>query len=83
MKTCLVQSNYWHNPGIKITLQHDHLAPEGAIHVEMALEDVLKALQADFKHPLLLWSRKQLKSSLEAAMTSVLEKMKHATSEVM
>jgi len=83
MKTYLVQSNYWHNPGIKITLHQDDLAPEGAIHVEVDFEDVIKAILVEISHPFKIWTRASQEKALREAITKVLDKSKHATSQVM
>jgi len=83
MKTVLVQSNYWHNPGIKITLQHDEIAPEGAIHVEADFEDVVKALLNEMDHPIKIWTRQRLESAIRKALETTLEKVKESTIKVM
>ena len=83
MKTYLVQSNYWHNPGIKITLQQDDTAPEGAIHVEVDFEDAIKAILVELAHPLKIWTRSSQEKALRKAINTVLEKSKHSTNQVM
>jgi len=82
-KTHLVISNHWHNPGINIIIKHDSESPQGSIHVEMSMEDFMKALAKELKHPICVWSRKKQTKELKDACTTVLEKAKQATNQVM
>lgn len=82
-RTSLVISNHWHNPGISVTFRHNHTdSPNGSIHVEIGMDDFLKALASELDHPMKVWTRKQQAKSLQKAYLSALEKVKEATNKV-
>jgi hypothetical protein len=68
----VVVSNYWHKPGIRVTLFHDpEKAPAGGIALSLPLEDFLKALIAEGGLD---------EDALRTATDSVLEKVKLSSS---
>jgi len=83
-KATLVQSNYWHRPGIAVNLIQDtNTAPNGAISVSTDFEDVILAILAEIEHPVKHLTRKSQEKAIRAAISTVLEKIKESTVKVM
>ena len=81
-RTKVVISNFWHNPGIEITvMHHEKKAPKGAIFVEMDFKDFLQALALEMCHPLRIFTKNRLRTAIESAARSVIEKAKLASTE--
>jgi len=82
-KSIIVASNYWHQPGVKVTIRHDETAPHGSIHVEMSLDDFVKALSKEMTHPLKVWTRTAMEAAIQQAAKDAMEKVKLTTAVVM
>jgi len=82
MRSKVVISNYWHNPGIRVTVFVDpEIAPDGGIHLEIALDDLVAGVLAEMKHPTQIWTRASLVAEVAAAVARAIEKIKMASSE--
>jgi hypothetical protein len=82
----VVISNHWHKPAVKVTVRyHEHSAPSGSIAMEISLDDVLQAVQAEMAlvHPLKHFTRARAAAALDAAMSRAVEKIKGASSQAM
>lgn len=77
-RSVVVASNYWHQPGVKVSFRHDEESPKGSCHVEIDVEDFLKALEAEMIHPLKTFTRRRRRSAIRAAYASAIEKIKQA-----
>lgn len=73
----VVISNYWHNPGIKVSVVHGSEAPHGGIILETPIEDFVLAVGKEMTTP--IWTRAQLERLLEAAVNTAIEKIKMAS----
>jgi hypothetical protein len=82
VRSSVVQSNYWHKPGITVTFKHDHESPKGSVHVETGGEDVIRALAAELPPFWKLIFKGQKEKAALAAYNQALEKIKEATNKV-
>ena len=72
-KAMVVISRHWHGPEIKIAIDHE------AIRLEISLEDFVKALVAEIRHPVTFFTRGGLEGNIVAAIDTVLAKAKEAS----
>ena len=88
----IIISNYWHNPGIKISLFHGDDAPEGGIKLEIPLEDFIQAIMGEITHPVRgwtwpwtkePWTRAQQENQLRSAIDNVVDKIKQASAQAL
>lgn len=75
-RTMLVISRHWDNPHISVSVSDERIA------LEMPVEDFIKALVKDAKHPIGVHTRKQLESELLKALEVVVPKIKEASAAV-
>jgi len=82
-RSSIVVSNYWHKPGISVTFKHNQGdSPNGSIHVEIGMDDFLKAIANELPHPIKVWTSKAQAAAVKQAYLTALEKVKEATNKV-
>lgn len=82
-RSSIIQSNYWHKPGILVRFVHEDTSPEGSIHVDMDADDFLRGLLQEMIHPMKIWTEKSLETAIRTAYNKTLEKAKESTRQVM
>lgn len=72
-KQVLVISRHWHSPEITVTIRDEN------IELECALDDFIRGLVSELRHPLASFTKGRMAEDLIIAKSVVLEKIKHAS----
>jgi hypothetical protein len=76
VKTVVRSSRHWHEPNVAVGVYTD------GIKVEISLEDLIKCIITDMKHPIWIQTRSKMESEALAVVEAVLNKKKESTNYV-